>query len=69
MYLMMKSNASQQAKTFAIVSSIAVISAVSFARVYLGAHWVSDVIGGILWGVVYLSIMLLLYEKWRESRS
>lgn len=69
MYLIMSSNASRQVKLLATFSAAAVISAISLARVYLGAHWPSDVIGGVLWGIMYLSIMLLLYEKWRKFRS
>jgi undecaprenyl-diphosphatase len=68
-YLIMRSNASRHTKIFATVSAVAAICAISFARVYLGAHWASDVVGGVLWGVMYLSIMLFLYTKWRKSRS
>src|SRR3546814_6883544 len=32
----------------------AVVAVLGFARLYLGAHWLSDVVGGMLFGIVWL---------------
>jgi undecaprenyl-diphosphatase len=32
------------------------------SRIYLGEHWVSDVIGSYLMGTFWLIILILLYE-------
>jgi undecaprenyl-diphosphatase len=45
-----------------ILSAFLVLT-VSISRIYLGAHWATDVIGGYLCGFVYLGIMLHYYLK------
>ena len=46
----------------------AVVTAIGFARLYLGAHWLSDVIGGMLLGVVWLLLLGIAYRR-RFNRS
>ena len=42
------------------------ILTVSISRIYLGAHWATDVIGGYLFGLAYLGIILKYYLKDRK---
>ena len=50
-------------RIFIGILSAFLILTVSISRIYLGAHWVTDVIGGYLFGMVYLGVMLNFYLK------
>jgi len=50
-------------RIFLGVTSVFLIFTISISRIYLGAHWATDVMGGYLFGFIYLGIMLKLYLK------
>jgi len=42
---------------------IAMILAVSFSRIYLGEHWLSDVLGGMVLGTFVCYVSIFLFRK------
>lgn len=44
------------------------VTTLAFARLYLGAHWFTDVLGGIFLGIVWISVLGLAYRR-RAPRS
>jgi len=46
-----------------VSSSLLMVLAVALSRIYLGAHWFTDVLGGLFIGTIWVSLMGLLYFK------
>jgi undecaprenyl-diphosphatase len=55
-------------RIFVGIFSAFLILTVSISRIFLGAHWATDVIGGYLFGFVYLGIILTFYLKVPEFK-
>ena len=48
-------------KAFALAAAL-LIASISFSRLYLGAHWLSDVLGGLSFGVAWVAALAVAYE-------
>ncbi|OQA04142.1 MAG: undecaprenyl pyrophosphate phosphatase [bacterium ADurb.Bin400] len=55
-------------RTTIIVISVLMIATVSFSRLYLGVHWLTDVIAGYLLGFSILLILMYFYLRMKKSR-
>jgi undecaprenyl-diphosphatase len=54
---------SQRVKVLSVISYGLVVVFVGFDRVYLNVHWLSDVIGGCLFGTFWLLFCVMVYER------
>lgn len=50
-----------------LIVIILLILLVGTSRIYLGAHWPSDVLGGYIVGGLFLAILIWVYEKWKTK--
>ena len=55
-------------KTAAPALAVTLIISVALSRVYLGAHWISDVAAGIACGTMWVAITTMAYETVRRIR-
>ncbi len=53
----------------ALLASVAVVMLVSFSRMYLGAHYLTDVLGGMAEGVAWLAFCLTGMHTYRGHRA
>lgn len=43
------------------------LSLIGASRIYLGAHWFSDVMGAYLVGLIWLTIVVFIYNRWQPK--
>jgi undecaprenyl-diphosphatase len=53
------------ARAAMVVAAAAWIGAVGATRVYLGVHWVSDVLAGWAVGAAWLALCVTVWSRWR----
>lgn len=66
-YLLCKNTKNKYLKSIIIISTTLIILLIGFSRIYLGVHYLSDVISGFLLASIYLTIyikLIKLEKKW-----
>jgi len=66
-YVLWTSDVSRALRWLGTLLACLLVLGVAASRVYLKVHWLSDVIGGLVGGVTYLLVVLLLID--RRSRA
>ncbi|MDQ3879810.1 MAG: phosphatase PAP2 family protein [Chloroflexota bacterium] len=57
------------ARLGAFATAAALVGAICFSRLYLGAHYLSDVLAGVSAGLAWLAACLLVYEAYSGRRE
>ncbi len=57
----------RSARVWLYVSGVAVIAIVSFSRIALGVHYLSDVVGGAVIGSAWVLAMTAAFSAWRRE--
>ena len=53
-----------RARRLILASMVLALTAVGVSRLYLGAHWLSDVVGGYAIGAVLVAAAVWLWQRW-----
>lgn len=65
-YLLCRRTSSWRARGLYALGAAVAIALVGFSRLYLGAHYLSDVLAGISFGFAWAMLSLLVYTVWGE---
>ena len=52
------------ARRLIVASLVLALTAVGVSRLYLGAHWLSDVVGGYVYGASVVAAAVWLWQRW-----
>jgi undecaprenyl-diphosphatase len=66
LYSTIKNIKSKKVKTALVITTILIIFLISLSRIYLGVHWFSDVLGGIILGILINSFILFLIKRYKK---
>ena len=68
-YLVLRMNTSWRIRAAILAALSTFVAAVSFSRIYLGVHWISDIGAGLAVGTLWVTITTIAYETVRRVRA
>ncbi len=68
-YLALRHFTAWRDRSASIAVAIATVLAISLSRIYLGVHWITDVVAGVAAGLVWVIFATVAYEAARRVRK
>ncbi|ADC50669.1 phosphoesterase PA-phosphatase related protein [Alkalihalophilus pseudofirmus OF4] len=68
-YLLWKHTSTVTARIILITFGVSMILMIAFSRIYLGVHYASDIIGGVLLSSLWLLISLSIFQRYRKKEK
>jgi membrane-associated phospholipid phosphatase len=68
-YALIRLTGNRRLHSLALALASCIVAAISLSRVYLGVHWLSDIVAGIAAGIVWLATTVGAYEVLRRLRA
>lgn len=60
---------SPKLRRYVLLPGVLVVAAVGFSRLFLGVHYLSDVVGGWLLGAAWVCLVVLVLMRWNGYRA
>jgi undecaprenyl-diphosphatase len=67
-YLLYLNDTRNSLRVVALIAGFIFALGMGFSRIYVGAHWPSDVVGAYLWGGIFLVAIIAVY-RWLRARN
>lgn len=63
LYLLLSKTLRKSKENFLVLVFALLIASIGISRIYLGAHWASDVLGGYVLGIIWLKLTISVYNS------
>lgn len=67
-YLAFRALPTWRVRSAAVAFAVAMIVAIASSRIYLGVHWISDIVAGVAAGTIWFVTTTVAYETFRRIR-